>query len=141
MAAHETLKEFRELPLPSPRSFGFVMAGFFAIVGLLPLWRGVDPQWWGLGVAMALALCATVSPQALALPNRLWFRFGLLLAKVTTPIVMGVLFYLLITPVAVVGRLLGRDPLRLRLDPKAKSYWVSREAGTEFKPEGMKYQF
>jgi hypothetical protein len=71
----------------------------------------------------------------------LWFRLSLLLAKVTTPVIMAVLFYVLITPVAIVGRLLGRDPLRLRLDPAAKSYWLPRESHAQFTGEGMKHQF
>ena len=72
--------------------------------------------------------------------NRLWFRFGLFLNKVVNSLVMGLLFYFTVTPIGLVMRALGKDPLRLRFDRGARSYWIKRQPpGPE--PETMRRQF
>jgi hypothetical protein len=103
------------------------MLAFFAVVGLWPVKAGGSPRQWAMGVAAGFALAALVRPDLLAIPNRVWTRFGMLLHKITNPLVMGVLFFGVVLPVAVLGRLLGRDPLRRRLAPEAQSYWIVRE--------------
>ena len=77
-------------------------------------------------VAAAFLAAALFRPALLAPLNRLWSRFGLLLGRVTNPIIMGLVFFLLITPMALILRLRGNDPLRLRLALHAKSYWIER---------------
>ena len=141
MAAHESIIAHSELPMHSSRSFGFLMAVVFVLIGLLPLMKGMEVRWWAVAAALVLALCAGFAPALLSWPNLLWFRLGLALAKITTPVVMGILFFFLITPIAVVGRLSRRNPLRLRFNRNAQSYWITRDAETEFKASGMKYQF
>jgi hypothetical protein len=72
--------------------------------------------------------------------NRLWFRFGLLLSRVVNPLVMGLLFYFTVTPIGLIMRALGKDPLRLRFDRGARTYWIDRQPpGPE--PETMRQQF
>ena len=72
--------------------------------------------------------------------NRLWFLLGMALHKVVNPLVMGFLFYLTVTPMALFMRLAGKDPLRLKFDRQAKSYWIKRQpAGPA--PESMRRQF
>lgn len=124
---HEQLVDRTEVRLGSERSFGLVFAAVFAIVGLLPLIAAHSPFYWALGVAAVFLVAAFTAPRLLAPLNRLWFRFGLLLHAIISPIVMGLLFYLVVFPTGVLMRLTGKDLLRLKFDPKAESYWIRRE--------------
>ncbi|HEX7967024.1 MAG TPA: SxtJ family membrane protein [Stellaceae bacterium] len=110
----------------SDRSFGFVFCAVSLVVALLPLVRGGEPRLWALAAAAAFFAVALIRPALLAPLNRLWFHFGLLFGRVTNPLIMGLVFFLVITPMAVIMRLRGKDPLRLRLDHEAKSYWIER---------------
>ncbi|MBF0285383.1 MAG: hypothetical protein HQL51_13105 [Magnetococcales bacterium] len=124
----------------SERSFGLVFTAFFALVGGWPLLHGGVPRLWAGVAAGVFLVLALAWPRGLAPLNRLWFHFGLLLHRVMTPLVMGILFFAVFTPMGVVMRLLGKDPLRLRLDPKASSYWIPRDPPGPA-PESMKHQF
>lgn len=115
-----------EVRRSSDRSFGVVFAAAFLVIALFPLVRGGEPRLWALAVAAAFLGAALIRPALLAPLNRLWFRFGLLLGRVTNPLIMGLVFFLVITPMAVIMRLRGKDPLRLRPDREAKSYWIER---------------
>jgi hypothetical protein len=115
------------IKMGSDRSFGLVFAGVFALVALWPLLDGREVGWWGLVVAAAGVLVALIRPALLAPFNRLWFRFGLALGKVMTPVAMFVLFALAVIPTALLLRLFGKDPLQRRLSPDATSYWERRE--------------
>lgn len=124
---HEQLVDRTEVRLGSERSFGLVFAAVFAIIGLLPLIAAHTPFYWAFGVAAAFLVAALAAPRVLAPLNRLWFRFGLLLHAIISPIIMGLLFYLVVMPTGMIMRLLGKDLLRLKFDPKADSYWIRRE--------------
>lgn len=137
---HESFERRTEVKVSSDRSFGLVFAAFFAIVALLPLLRGGDLRSWALFPAAAFLVLAIVRPALLAPFNRLWTRFGLLLHKVVNPVVLGLLFVLAVTPVGLVMRLMGKDPLKRRFEPEAASYWIPREdVGPA--PETMRNQF
>ena len=71
-------------------------------------------------------MVAWLSPAALAPLNRVWTRFGLLLHRIVSPVVLGVMFFVVVTPMGLVMRALGKDPLRLRFDREARSYWIDR---------------
>ncbi len=124
----------------SDRSFGFVIATVFAIVGLWPLASGKNVHEWALALALFCLVLAVVRPALLAPLNRLWFKFGLLLNRIVSPLVMGLLFYLIITPFALFMRLTGKDLLHLKHDPKAQSYWILREPPGP-SPETIKNQY
>jgi predicted membrane metal-binding protein len=111
----------------SNRSFGFTFAIVFAIVALWPLIRGRPVRGWALVVAAAFLLAALALPRVLAPLSQLWLRFGLLLHACISPIIMGFVFYSTVTPIGVVRRLLGQDPLRLRFDRDAVTYWIERQ--------------
>lgn len=113
--------------LPSNRRFGCVFAAMFALVAGYLAWRGPEWQAWSaLTVAAFFAVATILAPQVLAPLNRLWFAFGILLGRFVNPIVLGAIFFLLITPVALLGRAFGRDPLLMRKRSVA-SYWTSRD--------------
>ena len=124
----------------SDHSFGFVLATVFAIIGCLPLLRSGSPHWWALGIAGACALLAIARPRLLHYPNRIWLAFGRLLHRVTGPFVMGLVFFLCVTPIAWLMRRLGKDVLSLARRPDLASYWITRENSPE-QSEAMKRQF
>jgi hypothetical protein len=124
----------------SDRGFGVVFAVVFGVVGGWPLLGGGSLRPWALAVASGFLLMALVGPGLLAPLNRQWTALGLLLHKITNPLIMGLVFYLAVTPTALALRLLGKDPLNRRFDAEAESYWIERTPpGPE--PDTMKQQF
>jgi Saxitoxin biosynthesis operon protein SxtJ len=109
------------------RHFGLIVGGIF---GLLALWpaiiRGGDIRTWCLAVAAILILPATIAPAALAPAYRAWMTLGALLGWINTRLILGVLFLVLITPIAIVLRLAGRDAMRRAFDRDAATYRVRR---------------
>lgn len=81
----------------------------------------------GLAIGAAFALLAIFADGVLALPNRLWHRLGLLLGRIVAPIVMGIVFFAVVTPIALVRRALGQRSLATAFEPAAESYWVERD--------------
>lgn len=139
---HEDLSREEIIQGSSDRAFGVVMACFFTIIGLLPLIFGSaqSVRWWALAVAFAFAALAWLRPVTLAPLNRLWLRFGLLLSKIVSPVILGLLFFVTIMPIGLVMRAIGKDPLRLRKDQSAASYWIVRDPPGPA-AETMKNQF
>lgn len=130
----------------SERGFGLVFAGVFALIGLWPLthvFHGtpVYVRWWALGLAVVFGLLARYRPQWLKPLNRLWFRFGLLLHKVISPLVMGLVFFTAVTPLGWLRRRFHPDPLGRHPDPSKSSYWVMREGDDVLDPERLREQF
>lgn len=112
---------------PSNRSFGLVFMLVFALVGTLPWWRGDPLRTWALVVAGAFGLAAMAAPSTLAPLNRVWLRLGLAMHRIVNPLVMGGLFYLVVTPFGLVRQILGKGLTpRLRRDPAATTYWIER---------------
>jgi hypothetical protein len=138
--AHEDLTREQYVQGSSDRSFGLVIAAVLLLVGVSPLRHGHTLRWWALAAAGAFAVAAVAKPALLATLNRLWMRLGILLGKIVSPIALGILFYGVLTPVAVVMRLTGKDPLRLKLDPGAESYWIVRKPPGP-PPDSMTNQF
>jgi Mg2+/Co2+ transporter CorB len=82
---------------------------------------------WALIVSVIFILLAFVAPKTLAMPNKLWFRFGILLESIVAPIVMALVYFATVLPTGIVMRLLGKDLLKQKLDKNAKSYWIERK--------------
>ncbi len=136
---HEAISREHEIKGGSNRSFGIVFCVVFVIVGLWPLMSGEAPRWWSLAIAAVFLLLAFVAPAVLAPLNRLWTKLGLLLSKIVNPVIMAILFFIVMTPIGLMLRLAGKDPLRLK-DSNASSYWIVRDPPGP-KPETMKDQF
>ncbi len=126
-----------KIKMGSERGFGLVFASVFAIVGLLPLWHGHPVRTWALALAAVFLLAALVAPRILAPLNRLWFRFGLALGAVMTPVMMGLIFVVAVIPTALALKLFRKDPMQRRLSREAATYWERREA----QPGPMREQF
>jgi predicted membrane metal-binding protein len=140
LLATEPELEREEISSSSDRSFGFVFSVVFALVALWPLLDGRPPRYWAVLIACIFLFLAGFAPRILRLLNMLWSRVGALLHRIVTPLVMSAVFFLVVTPTACIMRAFGKDPLRLRLDRNAKSYWIERQpAGPE--PQTMTRQF
>ena len=137
---HESYDRREDVKGSSNRSFGVVFAIVFALIGLLPLLVGGGVRVWSLAVCALFLVCALVFPSVLAPLNRLWLRFGLLLHKIVSPLVLGIMFYLVITPIGLLLRSFGKDPLRVAFDKQASSYWIERVPPGP-SPESFKDQF
>jgi hypothetical protein len=106
------------------RSFGFVMASAFGVLGALSLWRGKFFGPYSLGLGAAFLLVALVLPRSLAPIERVWTGFATLMSVVMTYVILTVLFFAVITPLGVAMRLCGRDALKLKKAPSTPSFWT-----------------
>ena len=139
-ALHESLERDETVAGPSERRFGLTFAVVFGLIGLLSLWRhGPHALHW-LGGAALFAALALAWPASLKLLNKAWLRLGLALHAVMSPLIMGAMFFLVFTPMAIVMRLMGKDLLRLKRDAAAKSYWILRDPPGPA-PDSLKHQF
>ena len=121
----------------SPKSFGVVFSIVFLIIALYPLSNSKDIHLWAIIISAIFLLLAFVVPQALVLPNKLWFKFGILLGSIMAPVIMALVYFITVLPTGLIMRFLGKDLLKLKLDKNAKSYWIKR-----IEPIGsMKNQF
>jgi hypothetical protein len=137
---HESLSRDEAVVVGSDRSFGIVMAAALAILALLNGWHSGHLWPWTGGLAGLFLAAALFYPPVLNPLNRLWLKFGLLLHKVVNPIMMALVFFGAVLPTGLVMRALGKDPLRLKRQPEAHTYWIERRpAGPT--PESMKDQF
>jgi hypothetical protein len=137
---HEDLAREDDIVGSSDRAFGLTLAAVFAVIGVVRLVLSHSYAGWWLGAAAVMLAFALAWPAALAPLNRLWLRLGLVLYKVVNPLVMGLVFFTTVMLIGLLMRALGKDPLRLRRDPAAGSYWITREPpGPE--PDTMKNQF
>jgi len=117
-----------EFPLPSNRRFGYFFAVIFTSVTLYFVWVVNYPFAVAFGsVSLLIFLTASLAPERLKLFNLTWMKFGHLLAKIVNPIVLGVIFFLVLTPIALVIKLTGRDELSLKNNDDGNTYWKSRD--------------
>lgn len=127
MGTHEDYRPKSSNKVSSDRSFGVVFTVVFLAIGLLPLRHGLPPRLWALAVGGTMLAITLIRPSLLHAANLGWTKLGMLLAKIVNPVVMAVLFYGVVTPVALLMRLLGKDSLRLRWEPETASYWIPRD--------------
>jgi len=137
---HEDFGRTDPVKRSSDRATGLVFAAVFTIIALWPLWKSGAVREWALITAAAITIVALAIPRALGPLSRAWHGLGLAMHRVMNPLVMGLLFYLTVTPTGLLMRLFGKDPLRLRFDPEAKSYWIERQPPGPA-PETMRHQF
>lgn len=128
-----------EVKMGSDRSFGLIIGAVFFIIALWPVLSGAGPRLWALIVTAAFGGTALIFPDLLAPLNRIWFRFGLLLNRIVSPIVMGIIFFLTVVPIGLIRKAFKPDPLGVTFDAEAESYWIVRT--DETKPTDMKKQF
>ena len=124
---------------PSERSFGFVLTGLLAILGLLPILSGGHPRLVLVSAAGTAALISMLAPSLLRPFNLVWHRFGLLLHRIVSPIVLGATFFIVVTPIGLVARASGKNLLQIK-KPERSTYWLPRTAD-DTKRGAMRDQF
>jgi Saxitoxin biosynthesis operon protein SxtJ len=139
-STHEVFSRDETVVAGSDRSFGLVMAAALAIVTSLNAWHSGRLWPWTGGLAALLLAAAFLRPAVLQPFNLVWLKFGSLLHRVVNPVVMALLFYGTVLPTGLVMRVTGKDPLRLKRQPDADSYWIVRQPPGP-SPETMRDQF
>jgi len=122
---HENLNR-EEVKVSSDQSFGIVFTLVFLAMGVWVVSEGQSKGWLFFASAALFLVVSIARPSILGPLNRTWTKFGLLLGQVFNPILLGVVFFLVVTPIAVVMRLWGKDSLHLKSKPGLKSYWIDR---------------
>ena len=125
-----------EIKISSNRSFGTVFFIVFLLIALYPLLKGNDLRIWSLVISFIFLALGLVNSKILTPLNRLWFKFGLLLGRFISPLVMGIIFFIVVTPTGIIMRLFKKDLLNLKYNKK-ESYWINK-SGPKSK---MKNQF
>ncbi len=125
-----------DIKISSNRSFGIVFFIVFLIIALYPLIFGGEIRIWSISISLIFLILGLLNSNVLTPLNKIWFKFGIALGKMISPIVMGIIFFLVVTPIAITMRLLRKDVLNLKYN-KEKSYWIEKN-GPKSK---MKNQF
>ena len=125
-----------EIKIGSNRGFGIVFFVVFLLIALYPLLKGSDLRIWSLIISFIFLALGLTKSNLLTPLNKLWFKFGLFLGKIISPLIMGFIFFVVVTPIGIIMRLLGKDLLNLKYNKK-KSYWIEK-TGPKSK---MKNQF
>ena len=125
-----------EIKISSNRSFGVVFFIVFLLIALYPLLKDNDLRIWSLVISFIFLILGLINSKILTPLNRLWFKFGLLLGKFISPLIMGIIFFVVVTPIGIIMRLLKKDLLNLKFNKK-ETYWIDKK-GPKSK---MKNQF
>jgi len=130
----------KAMPLPSNRSFGTLFVVVFGLLGAYSWWRGGAVFPWAFGLSVLTLVVTLAKPDWLAPANRAWMKLAELLNRAVSPIVLGVIFFGVLTPTALLIRMVGRDVMKRRFEPAARTYWVERDPpGPD--PVGLPNQF
>ena len=126
----------KNIKLPTNKNFGIVFSIVFLIIALFPLINNESLRIWSLIISAVFLFLGLINSKILTPLNNIWFKFGLILGRIVSPVIMGVVFFLVVTPTAFIMRLVGKDLLNLKFN-KHKSYWIEK-TGPKSK---MKNQF
>ena len=116
-----------KIKISSNRSFGLVFFIVFLIVALWPLKYEEDIRLWSLVLSIIFFILGVLNSKLLTPLNKLWFKFGILLGSIVAPIVMGIVYFLVVTPIGIIMRLLGKDLLKTNKIKSASTYWIKRD--------------
>ena len=125
-----------DIELGSNKSFGIVFFVVFLLISLYPLLNNESIRIWSLVISIIFLILGILDSKILSPLNKIWFKFGIFLGKIISPIIMGIIFFLVVTPIGLIMRIFGKDVLNLKYN-KNKSYWIEKN-GPKSK---MKNQF
>ena len=123
--------------IPSNRSFGLLFFIVFLAISLWPMIYQEDLRLWAFILALIFLVLGVFNSKFLTPLNKLWYKFGIFLGSIVSPVVMGLVFFIVVTPVGLIMRLLGKDLLRINKSEFISTYWISREEQNDT----MKRQF
>ena len=115
-----------KIKISSNRNFGLVFFIVFLIISLWPLIHGEPIRIWSIIVSLIFLILGLINSKFLSPLNRLWFKFGIILGAIVAPIVMGFIFFLVVTPIGLAMRIMGKDLLNKKYDKKKNTYWINR---------------
>ena len=115
-----------KIKISSNRNFGLVFFVLFLIISLWPLTYGEPIRIWLVIISMVFLILGLMNSKLLTPLNKLWFKFGMILGAIVAPIVMGFIFFLVVTPIGLTMRIMGRDILNKKYDKKKETYWIKR---------------
>jgi len=130
------MSTYNDIKISSNRSFGVVFFIVFLLIALYPLLNNNEVRLWSLIISVIFLILGILNSKILSPLNKIWFKFGLLLGKIISPIIMGVIFFSVVTPIGFIMKLLGKDLINLKFNNQ-KSYWIEK-SGPKSK---MKNQF
>jgi hypothetical protein len=131
------MQKHSKIKISSNRSFGIVFFFVFLIISLWPLKNENPLRIWSVCIAIIFLILGSINSNLLTPLNTLWFKFGKLLGSIVAPIVMGIVFFIVVTPIGFIMRIFGKDLLNNRYNKKSKSYWINKEKSKST----MKQQF
>ena len=114
-----------EIKISSNRSFGIVFFAFFLIVSFYPLINDENIRYWSLLISLIFLILGLLNSKILTPLNKIWFKFGILLGKIISPLVMGIIFFFVVTPIGLFMKLLKKDLLNLKFNNN-RSYWIEK---------------
>ena len=116
----------KKIKISSNKSFGIVFFTFFLIIALWPLINDGNIRIWSLAVSIIFLILGIANAKILTPLNNLWFKFGLFLGKIVSPIVMGIIFFFVVTPTGIIMKLLRKDLLNLKKN-NSNTYWIEKK--------------
>ena len=116
----------KKIKISSNKSFGIVFFIFFLIIALWPLINDENIRLWSLIVSIIFLILGIINSKILTPLNNLWFKFGLFLGKIVSPIVMGIIFFFIVTPTGIIMRIIGKDILNLKKN-NLNTYWIEKK--------------
>ena len=117
--------DHKDIKIGSNRSFGLVFFVVFLLISIYPFLKDGDIRLWSLIISIIFLFLGLLNSRVLSPLNKLWFRFGLLLGKIISPIIMGIIFFLVVTPIAIIMRLFKKDILNLKFKEN-NTYWIDK---------------
>jgi len=123
---HEDFVEKQQIKPESDKNFGITFAIIFIIIAFLPILMGKAPVLEALMIAALFMATAFLKPTLLKPLNIVWTKFGLILHKIINPIILGFMFFIILTPIALVMRIFNRDFLKLKFNTEKETYWIKR---------------
>jgi predicted membrane protein len=113
--------------ISSNRSFGFLFFVVFIAISLWPLKSQEDLRLWALILSLIFLVLGILNSRFLTPLNKLWYKFGIFLGSIISPIVMGIVFFIVVTPTGIIMRFLGKDLLRINKNRTISTYWINRD--------------
>jgi len=126
----------KEIKISSNKSFGIVFSIFFLLISVYLLLNNNPIYYWSLFVSFIFLVLGLMNSKILSPLNLLWFKFGILLGKIVSPVVMGIIFFLVVTPISIILKIFGKDVLNLKFNNN-KTYWIVKDGPKS----NMKKQF
>jgi len=126
----------KKIKVSSNKSFGIVFSIFFLLISIYPLLNNDPIYYWSLFLSFIFLVLGLMDSKILSPLNLLWFKFGILLGKIVSPIVMGIIFFLVVTPISIILKIFGKDVLNLKFNNN-KTYWIVKDGPKS----NMKKQF